>query len=50
MLIKRPDDIKSSEITPRAFYERRRELIKLAAAGSILGAAGPPGTQGLSCL
>ena len=40
MLIKRPDDIKPSEITPRRFYERRRELIKLAAAGSILGAAG----------
>jgi len=40
MLIKRPDDIKPSDITPRACYERRRELIKLAAAGSILGAAG----------
>jgi len=40
MLIKRPDDLRPSEITPRTFYERRRELIKLAAAGSILGAAG----------
>ncbi|HSD40648.1 MAG TPA: protein-methionine-sulfoxide reductase catalytic subunit MsrP [Burkholderiales bacterium] len=40
MLIKRPDDLKPSEITPRAFYERRRELMKVAAAGSILGAVG----------
>jgi len=41
MLIKRPSDILPSEITPRPFYERRRSLIKLAAAGSILGAAAP---------
>ena len=40
MLIKRPGDVQPSEITPRGFYERRRELMKLAAAGSILGAAG----------
>jgi len=40
MLIRRPSDILPSEITPRRFYERRRELMKLAAAGSILGAAG----------
>jgi sulfoxide reductase catalytic subunit YedY len=40
MLIKRPSDILPSEITPRRFYERRRELLKLAAAGSIVGAAG----------
>jgi sulfoxide reductase catalytic subunit YedY len=40
MLIKRPDDLKPSEITPRAVYERRRELLKLAAAGAVLGAAG----------
>lgn len=40
MLIKRPSDVLPSEITPRRFYERRRELMKLAAAGSILGAAG----------
>jgi methionine sulfoxide reductase catalytic subunit len=40
MLIKRPDDIKPSEIAPREVYERRREVIKLAAAGSILGAVG----------
>jgi methionine sulfoxide reductase catalytic subunit len=40
MLIKRPGDIPPSEITPQGYYERRRELLKLAAAGSILGAAG----------
>ncbi len=40
MLIMRPSDIPSSEITPRVVYERRREFMKLAAAGSILGAAG----------
>jgi sulfoxide reductase catalytic subunit YedY len=40
MLIKRSSDIQPSEITPRGVYERRRELLKLAAAGSILGAAG----------
>jgi sulfoxide reductase catalytic subunit YedY len=37
VLIKRPGDIAPSEITPRRFYERRRELMKLAAAGAILG-------------
>ena len=40
MLVKRPEDVKPSDITPRRVYERRRELMKLAAAGSILGAAG----------
>ena len=40
MLIKRSSDIQPSEITPRGIYERRREFLKLAAAGSILGAAG----------
>src|SRR5918999_4572026 len=40
MIIKRPGDIPPSEITPRGYYERRRELLKLAAAGSILGTAG----------
>ena len=40
MPIKRPSDILPSAITPRPFYERRRELIKLLAAGSILGPAG----------
>jgi sulfoxide reductase catalytic subunit YedY len=40
MLIRRPTDILPSEITPQRFYARRRELMKFAAAGSILGAAG----------
>jgi sulfoxide reductase catalytic subunit YedY len=40
MIIKRPDDIQASEITPRAVYEGRREFMKLAAGASILGAAG----------
>ena len=40
MLIRRPTDILPSEITPQRFYARRRSLMKLAAAGSILGAAG----------
>ncbi len=40
MLIRRPTDILPSEITPQPFYARRRELMKLAAAGSVLGAAG----------
>ena len=40
MLIRRPSDISPSEITPRRCYEGRREFIKLAAAGSVLGAAG----------
>jgi len=40
MLIKRRSDIKPSQITPREFYERRRDLMKLVAGGSILAAAG----------
>jgi sulfoxide reductase catalytic subunit YedY len=39
MLIKRPNDILPSEITDLKFYQRRREFMKLAAAGSILGAS-----------
>ena len=40
MLIKRPSDVLPSEITPPAVYVRRRTLIKAAAAGAILAAAG----------
>lgn len=40
MPVRPTSDVRPSEITPRRFYERRRELMKLAAAGSILGAAG----------
>jgi methionine sulfoxide reductase catalytic subunit len=39
MLIKRPADIAPSEITPERIWLRRRELMKAAAAGSILAAA-----------
>jgi len=38
MLIKRPDDVTASEITPRALFEQRRRFL-LAAAGTL--AAGP---------
>ncbi len=40
MLIKRPDDIAPSEITPRELFERRREFIK--AAGVLALTAGLP--------
>lgn len=39
MLIKRPNDILPSDITDLKFYQRRREFMKMAAAGSILGAS-----------
>ena len=45
MLIKRPSDIKPSEIMPRGIYMRRRELLKsagfLAAAGFAGVGSGP---------
>src|SRR5436305_12458745 len=37
MLIKKPADIRSSEITPKEIYQTRREFIK--AAGMVAGAA-----------
>jgi len=37
MLIKKPSDIRSSEITPKKLYQTRREFIK--AAGMVTGAA-----------
>ena len=40
MLIRQPDDIQPSEITPRELFERRREFIK--AAGALALAAGLP--------
>nr|MCU0805413.1 protein-methionine-sulfoxide reductase catalytic subunit MsrP [Burkholderiales bacterium] len=40
MLIKRPSDILPSEITSEGVYSRRRELMKAAAAGTILAATG----------
>ncbi|SEG86944.1 protein-methionine-sulfoxide reductase catalytic subunit MsrP [Marinobacterium lutimaris] len=41
MLIKKPSDIRSSEITPESVYRRRRELLKAMLAGGALMAAGP---------
>ena len=41
MIIRRPDGIRHSDITPRAVYEQRRRFLKLGAAASFLGAAGP---------
>jgi sulfoxide reductase catalytic subunit YedY len=35
MLIKKPSDIRSSEITPRNIYLRRREFIQASAAGLV---------------
>lgn len=40
MLIKRPTDIPTAEITSQEVYNRRRDLMKFAAAGSILGVGG----------
>ncbi|MCC6610411.1 MAG: protein-methionine-sulfoxide reductase catalytic subunit MsrP [Burkholderiales bacterium] len=40
MLIKRPTDYLPSEITSETVYRRRREFVKAAAAGTILGATG----------
>lgn len=41
MLIKKPDPIKSSEITDRTVWEDRRRLLKAAAAAGIALSAGP---------
>jgi hypothetical protein len=43
MLIKKPDDIKSSEITPQSIYEGRREFLK--GAGIVAGASLLPGNS-----
>jgi sulfoxide reductase catalytic subunit YedY len=40
MLIKRPSDTLPSEITPERVYLRRRELLRAAAAGTVLAASG----------
>ena len=39
MLIKRPSDIKPSEITPESVFHRRREVLKAALAAGLLPAA-----------
>ena len=43
MLIRRAPDVFSSEITPRGWYERRREFLKQAAALGLAGTIIPPG-------
>ena len=49
MLIRRSPDVPASEITPRAWYERRREFLKQAAAlgvaGTLLPAEGAASAQ-----
>ncbi len=40
MLIKRPQDIKSSEITPESTFKQRRALLKAALAMGLIKAAG----------
>jgi methionine sulfoxide reductase catalytic subunit len=44
MLIKRPGDVRPSEIAPREVYERRREIIK-AAGAAALGTLLPAGAR-----
>ncbi len=39
MLIKRPSDIKPSEITPESMFRRRREILKAALAAGLLPCA-----------
>jgi len=39
MIIRRPPDIPSSEITPERVYMNRRSFIRKAAAGTVVGAA-----------
>ena len=41
MLIKRPPDIGSSEITPEGVYLRRRAFLRLTGAAVLAGAVGP---------
>jgi methionine sulfoxide reductase catalytic subunit len=40
MLIRRPSDIRSSEITDERLYVRRREFMRLAGSAALAGAAG----------
>src|SRR4051794_29044865 len=46
MLIKRPGDVRPSQIAPRSVYLSRRELIKAAAAALALGVHGSPAGAG----
>ena len=45
MLIRRPADIAPSEITPRAVWQRRRELVQAALAVGLVGVAGRGAAQ-----
>jgi len=47
MLIKRPSDIKSSEITDRKLYFSRREFIQAAAGTAAVAATGVLGTEAI---
>ncbi len=40
MLIKKPDDVRSSEITPESVYRNRREFLRAAGFASVVSAAG----------
>lgn len=45
MLIRRPPDVPSSDITPPAVWHRRRSLLQAAAAAGLVGTAGAPAAQ-----
>jgi len=47
MIIRRPTDIPSSEITPESTYLNRRSFIRTAAAGTVGLAAAPAGLEAL---
>ena len=46
MIIRRPSDIPSSEITPESIYVNRRKFMKAAAAGAAGLALGPTALEG----
>ena len=37
MLIRRPDDIAPSDITPRSLFDRRREFLRLSSGAALAG-------------
>ena len=47
MLIKRPDDIRSSEITDKSTYLNRRTFIRAATGTAAIAAAGAFGAEAL---
>jgi len=48
MLIKKPSDVPASEITPKAWYQRRREFLKQAAALGVAGTMLPAGGKAIA--